>query len=85
VSVTHPWSTTPHLDIGIATHHNQLNLVQQLPVVRLKMCPRNPRNILTMATLTKPLTQTLALTLTLILTQIQSLNLTMSLNTMKQT
>ena len=49
------------------------------PVVTLKMYLRNPRKILTMATLTEPLIQTLTLT------QIPSPNLTLNLNTMKET
>ena len=82
-----PWSTTPYLDIGIATHHNQLDLMQQPPVVTSKMCLRNPRNILMMATLTEPLTETLTLnrTLTQIQIQILSPNLTLNPNTTKET
>ena len=41
--ITPPQSTIPHLDIGIATHHNWLDLMQQLPMVTMKMCPRNLR------------------------------------------
>ena len=81
--VTPPQSTIPCLDIGIATHHNQLNPMQQLPTVTLKMCLRNPRKIPMMATLTEPLTQTLTLTWILIWTQTQtqSPNLTANPNT----
>ena len=83
VPVTPPQSIIPRLDIGIATHHNQLDPMQQLPAVTSKMYPRNPRNIPIMVTMTKPLTQTL--TLIQILTQTQSLNLTANPNTTKET
>ena len=84
VPITPPWSTIPHSDIGIATHRNQLKPMQQLPIVTLKMCPRNPRKILTMVTLTKPLTQNLTLTWILTQTQTQSPNLTTNPNIMKR-
>jgi len=83
VPVTLPWVIISHSDIGIATHCNWLNLMQWLSVPTLKMYLRNLRKIPMMATLTKPLIQTL--TLTWIPTQIPTQIPNPNPNAMKET